>query len=368
MFDLKKFSLWNDDFFNFEDQEISKNYHNWHLHVKQKQVTVVTAISAVLYLFYYQINKNIIPPELMSYTIIIQLCLLPLALFAISYLSAKKIYHNFTTALLMLTPMGATLGNMFIVSKLEISHTYLTEIYLMIIWIFIVSGLRFLHATLSALGVFVLSLSMTYFVYPLEQDIFIMHLFWTYLFFAFGFYGAYLLEKSAKDTFLAYEELVVFSTTQNIDVVQDKSHLVQLIEKEISRSKRYGNHFVLLFLDVDDFEETEKIHGNQIADLMLIEMGKLIKEQIRLSDTFVRWGGEAFVVVYQETDENVAKKLVEKLRYTIMQHTFSNVGKKTGSFGITAYKEHDDAQIMLKRAENALNKAKRNGKNLIEVL
>jgi diguanylate cyclase (GGDEF)-like protein len=368
MFDIKNFSLWNDDFFNFEDQEISKNYHDWYKHAKQKQVTVVAIFTAVLYLLYYQINKLVMPHEFISYTVIFQLCLLPLTLLIIAYLSAKKSNYNFTTALLMLVPIGAAFGNTLIISKLEVPQIYLSEIYIMIIWIFIVSGLRFLHATLSALGVVILSLTMSYFIYPLAQDVFIMHIFWIYLSFSFGFYGAYLLEKSHKDTFLAYEELIVFSAAESLSGYEDKRELESIIMKEISRNQRYGHHFSLVFLDVDDFGDINKTYGHQVGDLVLVEMTKLIQQHIRLSDSVIRWGGEEFIIVYQETEEIVAKKLADKLRQAIEQHNFKSVGKKTVSAGVTSYKEHDDAQMMISRADSALRKAKSKGKNLIEVL
>jgi diguanylate cyclase (GGDEF)-like protein len=149
---------------------------------------------------------------------------------------------------------------------------------------------------------------------------------------------------------------------------QDKRQIQEIIIKEISRNQRYGHHFSLVFLDIDNFGEINKIHGHQVGDLVLIEMTKLIKQHIRLSDSVIQWGGEEFVIVYQETDANVAKKLAEKLRQTIEQYNFKNVGKQTVSAGVTSYKEHDEAPIMIERADNALDKAKSKGKNRIEVL
>ncbi|MBA3025847.1 MAG: GGDEF domain-containing protein [Sulfurimonas sp.] len=368
MFDLKNFFLWNNDFFNFEDREISNHYHDWYRHAKQGHITAVSALTAVLYLLYYQLNRLVAPQELMSYMMIIELCLLPLALFTISYLSAKKINYNFMIALLMLAPVVAATGNMLIVGRLEVPQTYLTEVYLIIVWVFILSGLRLLHATISVIGMIVFSLGMSYFIYPLPKDIFIMHIFWLFLSFSLGFFGAYVLEKLSKDTFLAYEELIVLSATDSLTGFQDKKHLEEIIDKEISRNLRYGHHFSLLSLDIDNFGDINKTYGNQVGDLVLIEMAKLIKQQIRLSDTVLRLGGEEFVIVYQETDAQIAKKLAEKLRHAIEQYDFKSVGKKTISAGVTSYKEHDDAHLMIARAEAALSKAKSKGKNRIETL
>lgn len=366
MFDLKNFFLWNNDFFNFKDSEISKNYHEWYIHTKQGHITAVSALSAILYILYYQVNRLVTSPELTSYMMIIELCLIPLFLFTISYLSAKQINNNFMTTLLILVPIGAALGNMLIISKMELPQTYLTEIYLLIIWIFIVSGLRFLHATLSAFTVLLLSLCTTYFIYPLAHDLFIMHFFWIFTAFTLGFFGAYLLEKLNKDIFLAYEELIVYSETDCSPVFQDKKHLEEIIEKELSRNQRYGHHFSLLFFEIDDFEDITNAHGHQVSDFILIEMAKFIKEQIRLSDTVLRLGAEIFVVVTQEADEHVAIKLAEKLRNAVALHNFKTVGKKTISIGVTSYKEHDDGQMMIDRAESTLKKSKIKGRNRIE--
>ena len=177
-----------------------------------------------------------------------------------------------------------------------------------------------------------------------------------------------MLEQSKKDTFLAYEALIAMTSADSLTGFQNKNNLADLIRIEVSRFKRYGHPFSIVLMTIDNFKELKAIYGHQISDLVLIELAQLIKDHIRLTDVVVKWEAGEFIIIYQETDEDVLKILAEKLRHSIEEYTFKNVGKKTISVGITSYREHDDPDTIIKRVDMALSRAKMKGKNNIEFL
>jgi diguanylate cyclase (GGDEF)-like protein len=272
------------------------------------------------------------------------------------------------TFLFILTPIVAVVGNMIITSQIQNPQAHFTEIYLIIFWTLTVSGLRFLHATLSAFGVVLISSLSIFYFFPASQELWILHLFWLLTSFSFAFFGGYMLEKRNKDAFLAYEELIAIAATDSENGFQSKIVLNELIEIEISRFKRYKHPFSIVLVSIDDFKETKVMHGHKISDLFLIEIAKLIKEHVRLTDVVVRLEDEKFVIIYQETDGATVKILVEKLRRTIEAYSFKSVGQKTMSAGLSTHIEHDDSESIVLRLSEALHKAKAKGKNHIVFL
>mgnify|MGYP000595394400 CR=1 FL=1 len=103
----------------------------------------------------------------------------------------------------------------------------------------------------------------------------------------------------------------------------------------LNRARREQNVFVFFLLDVDNFKNINDVHGHDIGDEALISLGNIIKEHIRETDVFARWGGEEFMLLV-ETDVNTASKLAENLRLSIAKYTKKNtkIPAFTCSFGV----------------------------------
>jgi diguanylate cyclase (GGDEF)-like protein len=91
----------------------------------------------------------------------------------------------------------------------------------------------------------------------------------------------------------------------------------------------------------------------------------LIKESIRSSDYFGRWGGEEFLIILPDTSYENALKIAEKLRKKIAVHSFKNV-KITSSFGVTEFKRGESVDNIMARADEALYEAKESGRNQVK--
>jgi two-component system cell cycle response regulator len=145
-----------------------------------------------------------------------------------------------------------------------------------------------------------------------------------------------------------------------------ETHLGSLLEQAVSRSKP----LTVLVIDIDYFKAINDTHGHDAGDDVLREFAVRIKKSIRGIDLACRYGGEEFVVVMPETDLTVATMVAERLRRRIATEPFpiqngSRSVEVTISVGLSALGKGDTAATVLKRADAALYRAKRDGRNRV---
>jgi two-component system cell cycle response regulator len=146
-----------------------------------------------------------------------------------------------------------------------------------------------------------------------------------------------------------------------------ESHLSTLVEQAASR----GKPLTVLVLDIDYFKSVNDTHGHDAGDEVLREFSQRLKKSIRGIDLACRYGGEEFVVVMPETDMAVATMVAERLRRRIASEPFpisqgANAVEVTISIGLAArHSASDNAANILKRADQALYRAKRDGRNRV---
>ena len=146
-----------------------------------------------------------------------------------------------------------------------------------------------------------------------------------------------------------------------------ESHLSTLVEQAASR----GKPLTVLVLDIDYFKSVNDTHGHDAGDEVLREFSQRLKKSIRGIDLACRYGGEEFVVVMPETDMAVATMVAERLRRRIASEPFpisqgANAVEVTISIGLAArHSVSDNAANILKRADQALYRAKRDGRNRV---
>jgi two-component system, cell cycle response regulator len=146
-----------------------------------------------------------------------------------------------------------------------------------------------------------------------------------------------------------------------------ESHLAMLLEQAASR----GKPLAALVLDIDFFKSINDTHGHDAGDDVLREFALRIKRSIRGIDLACRYGGEEFVVILPETDRAVATMVAERLRRRIAADAFviqqgTRTIPVTISIGVAAIAgKQDSPAAILKRADQALYQAKRDGRNRV---
>lgn len=158
------------------------------------------------------------------------------------------------------------------------------------------------------------------------------------------------------------------ATTDGLTGVYNRAKFNSLLLSEISRVQRYSHPLSLIMFDIDRFKSINDTFGHQEGDAVLKGVAELVSSSVREQDLFARWGGEEFMTLALESELQATKLLAEKLRGEIEEADFGDVGTVTCSFGVTEFKKEDSIESFIKRADDALYKAKESGRNRVEVL
>jgi len=139
----------------------------------------------------------------------------------------------------------------------------------------------------------------------------------------------------------------------------------EILAAEISRAQRFAHQLAVVLLDLDRFKEINDSFGHAAGDVMLRAVSRLLTSLARQGDTVARWGGEEFVVVLPETDPQGAQRFAERLRRTIEAHSVGEM-QTTTSCGVASMVPEDTVEDLLGAADQALYRAKSNGRNRTE--
>lgn len=143
----------------------------------------------------------------------------------------------------------------------------------------------------------------------------------------------------------------------------DKRFKIML--EELKKNEKSLN---LIILDADDFKHVNDTYGHKKGDEVLISISNIISENTRKSDLCARWGGEEFVIALPNSKIDIAQKIANRIKDSIASNiVFENQRKQTCSFGISTLINDDNTNSIFERADQALYKAKKTGKNKIEV-
>ncbi len=166
-------------------------------------------------------------------------------------------------------------------------------------------------------------------------------------------------------------ELKHLSSYDSLTQVYNRRMIMDEIEKEIDRFKRYNHQFCVALLDIDHFKIANDTYGHQFGDEVLTTICNIIKSNVlRKTDSIGRYGGEEFLVLIPETELNGANVLAKRIKNQISKINFISPGQEkvtiTASLGIAQYEKYDDIESILTKADKALYKAKHNGRNRVE--
>jgi diguanylate cyclase (GGDEF)-like protein len=159
--------------------------------------------------------------------------------------------------------------------------------------------------------------------------------------------------------------------------VNNRRFLEQRLGEELDRCRRNSDPISCLFLDIDFFKAVNDKQGHQGGDTVLCAVASAIKTQLRSNDVLARYGGEEFVILLSNINEVMALEIAERIRKTINALVIkldSCSISVTISIGSSTYLPDSDSSLinndissrLIKLADSALYKAKRNGRNRVE--
>jgi polar amino acid transport system substrate-binding protein len=164
------------------------------------------------------------------------------------------------------------------------------------------------------------------------------------------------------------KELNLVANIDSLTNIYNRRKIESLYNREINRVRRYKRELSIIFFDIDNFKLINDQLGHAIGDEVLIKLSIVIKNNIRSSDFFGRWGGEEFIVILPETDKLKATNMAHILKEKVNSTDFNIERSVTCSFGVSKFVETDSEDSLLTRADRAMYYTKRNGKNDVKVV
>ena len=150
----------------------------------------------------------------------------------------------------------------------------------------------------------------------------------------------------------------------------NRRYLEATLERELHRVARSGHALSVIVIDLDHFKQFNDTFGHDVGDLLLKELGQLMRARVRGGDVACRYGGEEFVLVLPEASASAAKERAERLQAAVKQlhltHKGQSIGAVTFSAGVAAFPEHGQtSEILLQAADSALYSAKADGRDRV---
>ncbi|HUQ02786.1 MAG TPA: GGDEF domain-containing protein [Kofleriaceae bacterium] len=159
------------------------------------------------------------------------------------------------------------------------------------------------------------------------------------------------------------------ATTDPLTGVANRRLLFDVSKRELARSRRYGTPTSLIIIDLDHFKSINDKYGHLVGDRALSHAADILGEAIRDADMISRYGGEEFGILLPMTDLDGAFEVAERCRTRLADRPFQVNGDNvqiTASLGVASTIKEGDVDELLRRADDALLRAKATGRNRTE--
>ena len=162
-------------------------------------------------------------------------------------------------------------------------------------------------------------------------------------------------------------QLTQMSTVDALTGVANRRKGEEMLDNELRRARRYGLPLAVITFDIDNFRSVNDLYGYPIGDQALRVVAETVQGRLRTSDTLARMRGEEFMIVATHTCAVDALKLAEKLRETIAHTELPGCDNVTISLAVAQALPDEGGPTVLDRLDAALHRAKRSGRNCVEL-
>ena len=177
--------------------------------------------------------------------------------------------------------------------------------------------------------------------------------------------SAYRIQLHKRSQFVDRRNLELMSEIDHLTDIYNKGKFDLELTRWIELTERYGDDLSLIMFDLDDLKRINDQYGHLVGDAVLMELASLVNSRLRASDIFARWGGDEFIILLPHTAVEQAVNMAERLRELMASHRFNQVGKLSCSFGVAEHETGGSSNTLLKKVDEMLYQAKRQGKNLV---
>ena len=166
------------------------------------------------------------------------------------------------------------------------------------------------------------------------------------------------------------KELEKMALLDHLTELANRRYTELNIQTKLDEMRRYGRPFGILFMDIDHFKKINDMHGHDIGDKVLVMVANTFVKNVRASDIVGRWGGEEFLAIIPNINEEQLYFTANKLRVLVEQSGFSlnsDIVQVTVSIGATLALPNDTSETLLERADKLLYYSKANGRNRVSI-
>ena len=167
---------------------------------------------------------------------------------------------------------------------------------------------------------------------------------------------------------LFHQEIYRASILDALTQVASRRHLLEVLEREVSRSRRYDRNLALAMIDIDHFKDLNDRHGHLTGDRLLQRIANRLSRGLRKEELLGRYGGEEFILIMPELRLDQAVSLCEKLRARVEADRFLLDGAEIGmtvSIGVATFFPSMSVEDLIGAADERLYRAKAEGRNLL---
>lgn len=350
----------------FKDRNIEKEFLNYELKRNSKIIGSVVIIYGLVYLSFI-VSDYFSLSNAQSFKFILMVRLTFLAISMILYLMMKSV-NNYANMVYLITAyeMIAILAFLIIINQYE-TLTFLSFLSLIAInaAIFITPN-KFINAQFVSLF-----LNTAFFIFParhvygIDTTVIIKVILYDIMIITYCDIGFCLNNFHKRKQYADSLELLRLSITDSLTGIFNRAKFNEELNKWIDYGNRYENDISLVFFDIDNFKRVNDIYGHMIGDKVIQDIVSSIQSKIRSTDIFARWGGEEFVILLPNTDNDQAAEMAERMRIAIEKITCSESVNITCSFGIATFRKNESAEAFMKRGDKLLYEAKKRGKNIV---
>jgi diguanylate cyclase (GGDEF)-like protein len=254
----------------------------------------------------------------------------------------------------------------------------LVYIIILLFGIFRLNTRSFLYISVFTLLTYGIDIAILHFYRPQGVNFHMEYLQWGVLalvLVAFSIIGGYISSLRQNLSIIKSEQAKSIEIIREMAIrdeltgLYNRRHLLELLEFEKNRSSRGGGLFCLAMLDIDHFKNVNDTRGHLAGDAVLRAVATMINKTLRNTEFCGRYGGEEFLIVLAQTDIKGALIGAERVRTNIENIPFPNLGsdfKVTVSIGLSEYQIREDVDKIIARADEALYRAKKSGRNRVE--